>query len=385
MHSRRPEAHSGRHRLAEDNRPVNDVKADVQSIAQSRGKSMAKTLRDFSAAATQAIAAGTSHFRSNPEIGESPLLNFAPMLLIAATLAGAAAALVIVLGFAFLDSPRSAILPLEARLTELARRVQPLESARTALTNRVAAAEAAIAKSASLGNSTFTATQQIEKTLALLPGRNIFSPEKRATELSEFERLENRVLALENKLGLPARREVEMQPAPRAAETSRGETNFPPFDPVNFTPMLVWLAVSFGGLYLLMAKIALPRVETILQSRTHKIRADIADANKLRAQSEEASTALEKLIADAKSKALTLAQETRAKLLAETESQRVALESELNARLAGSEAQIVEMKARAMSHVETIANEAAAAIVQRITGKPADPSAIANAIVALKA
>lgn len=338
---------------------------------------MAKTLRDFSAAATQAIAAGTSHFRSNPEIGESPLLNFAPMLLIAATLAGAAAALVIVLGFAFLDSPRSAILPLEARLTELARRVQPLESARTALTNRVAAAEA---KSAS-----FTATQQIEKTLALLPGRNIFSPEKRATELSEFERLENRVLALENKLGLPARREAEMQPAPRAAETSRGETNFPPFDPVNFTPMLVWLAVSFGGLYLLMAKIALPRVETILQSRTHKIRADIADANKLRAQSEEASTALEKLIADAKSKALTLAQETRAKLLAETESQRVALESELNARLAGSEAQIVEMKARAMSHVETIANEAAAAIVQRITGKPADPSAIANAIVALKA
>jgi F-type H+-transporting ATPase subunit b len=348
MHSRRPEAHSGRPRLAEDNRPVNDVKADLQSIAQSRGKSMVKTLRDFSAAATQAIAAGTSHFRSNPEIGESPLLNFAPMLLIAATLAGAAAA-------------------------------------QTALTNRVAAAEAAIAKSASLGNSTLTATQQIETTLALLPGRNIFSPEKRATELSEFERLENRVLALEEKLGLPARREAEMQPAPRAAETSRGETHFPPFDPVNFTPMLVWLAVSFGGLYLLMAKIALPRVETILQSRTHKIRADIADANKLRAQSEEASAALEKLIADAKSKALTLAQETRAKLLAETESQRVALESELNARLAGSEAQIVEMKARAMSHVETIANEAAAAIVQRITGKPADPSAIANAIVALKA
>jgi F-type H+-transporting ATPase subunit b len=163
-----------------------------------------------------------------------------------------------------------------------------------------------------------------------------------------------------------------------------GESNFPPFDPVNFTPMLVWLTLSFGALYLLMAKIALPRVETILQSRANKIRADIADANKLGAESEEASAALEKLIADAKSKAVMLAQENHAKLLAETESKRVALESELNAMLAGSEAQILEMKARAMSHVETIANEAAAAIVQRITGKPADSSVIAKAIVAFK-
>lgn len=163
------------------------------------------------------------------------------------------------------------------------------------------------------------------------------------------------------------------------------ETNFPPFDPVNFTPMLVWLALSFGALYLLMAKIALPRVHTILQARSHKISADIADANKLRAQAEAASAAHDKLIADAKSEALALAQETRAKLLAETESRRGALEAELNTTLAASEAHIVEMKARAMSNVETIAGEAAAAIVQRITGRPAAQEAIARAIAALKA
>jgi F-type H+-transporting ATPase subunit b len=163
------------------------------------------------------------------------------------------------------------------------------------------------------------------------------------------------------------------------------ETKFPPFDPVNFTPMLVWLALSFGALYLLMAKVALPRVQTILLARAHKISADIADAHKLRAQSEAASAAHDKLIADAKSEALALAQETHAKLLAETESRRDALESELNAKLADSEAHIVETKARAMSNIETIAGEAAAAIVQRITGRPADQAAIATAIAALKA
>ena len=163
-----------------------------------------------------------------------------------------------------------------------------------------------------------------------------------------------------------------------------GESNFPPFDPVNFTPLLVWLALTFGVLYLLMAKIALPRVQSILKARADKISADIADANKLRAKAEEASAALDKVIADAKSEALALAKETHGKLLAETESNRIALESELNARLAASERQVVEMKARAMSNVEAIARDAAAAIVQRLTGKPADTAAISSAIGALR-
>ena len=164
-----------------------------------------------------------------------------------------------------------------------------------------------------------------------------------------------------------------------------GETSFPPFDPVNFTPMLIWLSLSFGLLYLLMAKIALPRVESILHARAHKITKDIGEANAFRVRSEEAAAAHDKTIADAKAKALALAQETQAKLNAETEANRLALEAELNARLAASETQILEMKAKAMGNVEAIGAEAAAAIVQHITGKPADPMAIARAIATSKA
>jgi F-type H+-transporting ATPase subunit b len=164
-----------------------------------------------------------------------------------------------------------------------------------------------------------------------------------------------------------------------------GETSFPPFDPVNFTPMLIWLSLSFGLLYLLMAKIALPRVESILHARTHKITKDIGEANVFRARSEEAAAAHDKTIADAKAKALALAQDTHARLTAETEANRLAQEAELNARLAASETQILEMKAKAMGNVEAIASEAAAAIVQHITGKPADQMAIARAIATSKA
>jgi F-type H+-transporting ATPase subunit b len=169
------------------------------------------------------------------------------------------------------------------------------------------------------------------------------------------------------------------------AGDGHGETSFPPFDPVNFTPMLIWLSLSFGLLYLLMAKIALPRVESILHARAHKITKDIAEANAFRARSEAAAAAHDKTIAEAKAKALALAQQTHARLTAESEANRLTLEAELNARLAASETQILEMKAKAMGNVGAIASEAAAAIVRHITGKPADEEAIARAIATCKA
>jgi F-type H+-transporting ATPase subunit b len=164
-----------------------------------------------------------------------------------------------------------------------------------------------------------------------------------------------------------------------------GETSFPPFDPLNFAPMLIWLSLSFGLFYLLMSKIALPRVESILQARAHKIANDIAEANAFRARSEEAAAAYDKTIANAKAMALALAEETHARLTAESEANRLALEAELTATLAASEMQILEMKAAAMGNVEAIAGEAAAAIVQHITGRPADQEAIATAIVTSRA
>ena len=67
--------------------------------------------------------------------------------------------------------------------------------------------------------------------------------------------------------------------------------------------MLIWLSLSFGLLYLLMSKIALPRVESILHARADKIAKDIGEANAFRARSEEAAAAHDKTIADAKTKA----------------------------------------------------------------------------------
>ena len=93
---------------------------------------------------------------------------------------------------------------------------------------------------------------------------------------------------------------------------------------------------------------------------------------------------IRRTLADARANAQNLAQETHAKLAAEAEIKRHALESELSAKLAIAEKQIEETKTKAMANVGQIAQEATVAILEHITGKPADPAAVADAIAKLK-
>jgi F-type H+-transporting ATPase subunit b len=159
---------------------------------------------------------------------------------------------------------------------------------------------------------------------------------------------------------------------------------FPPFDTTHFGAQLIWLAITFGALYLLMSRIALPRVAAILDNRQSSISGDLDRATAMQKQADEAGKAYEKTLADAKGNAQALAQETNAKLAAESDAKRKALESDLNARIAAAETQIAETKARAMTHVEAIAADAAGAIVKHLTGKTADADTIARAVAAAK-
>ena len=371
---------------------MNDVKARFEAIALAQGKRLADILHKLGEAMSATIAAAKETSRSKPphldfKAAKLVSTNLSPLtwLLVAASCAGAIAALIIVLGFGFLDNTSAAIAPLKEHTTALGKRLDSAESAEAALANRVAATESAIAQSTRLTNSTIAAIQEDPKGVccAECPLTERVSPPAHSSQRS----LERRVAVLEKNQLAPGTALAEINPTSLSTATGSGheETTFPPFDPANFTPLLIWLTLSFGLLYLLMSKIAVPRVENILQTRAHNITKDISAANALRAQAEAAAAAHEKTIADAKAKALALAQETHAKLNAETEAKRIALEAELNAKLAASEEQVLAMKAKAMGHVEAIAGETAAAIVQHITGKPADQGAIAKAITTIKA
>jgi len=160
---------------------------------------------------------------------------------------------------------------------------------------------------------------------------------------------------------------------------------FPPFDSSTFASQLVWLVITFVLLYALMAKVALPRVGSIIAQRQNRIDDDLAQANAFKAQSDTALAAYEKALADARARAQAMASEMRDKQAAEAEASRKKLEDQLNAKLAEAEKVIAGTKQAAMANVRNIAADAARAIVERLIGTvPADSAVVAAVKDALK-
>ena len=159
-----------------------------------------------------------------------------------------------------------------------------------------------------------------------------------------------------------------------------GKAGFPPFQKESFASQLVSFAIAFALLYVIVSKFALPRVGGIIAEREGKIEGDLAQAQKLKDESDEALKAYETELANARAKAQAIGAETREKLNAQAESDRKALEASLAAKLASAEKTIAATRQTAMGNVRSIASDAASAIVQRLTGTAPDSKTVESAV-----
>jgi len=163
-------------------------------------------------------------------------------------------------------------------------------------------------------------------------------------------------------------------------EVPGGKPPFPPFNQETFTSQLVWLAITFVLLYLLMSRLALPRVGGIIEARNGRIEGDLAEAQRLKGETETAMVAYEKTLADARANAQAIAAKTRETLLAEAEERRKTLEAGLHRKLEEAEKSIAATKAAAMGNVRSIATEAASSIVERLIGTAPAEKTVADAV-----
>lgn len=147
----------------------------------------------------------------------------------------------------------------------------------------------------------------------------------------------------------------------------------------TFVPQLVWLVIVFGYLYVMMSRVALPRVATVLEERRDRIADDLDQAEQFKRQTDEAIEAYEKALAEARAKAHEIAQETRDRLHEETERQRLAIEARLAEKIAEAEKQIAATKEAALANVRSVAIDVADAIVAQLLGE-ADRSEAERAV-----
>ncbi|MFT3732303.1 MAG: F0F1 ATP synthase subunit B' [Hyphomicrobium sp.] len=162
--------------------------------------------------------------------------------------------------------------------------------------------------------------------------------------------------------------------AAEAAEEAAQSGGLPQLNPHTFETQLFWLAVTFLGLFFVMAKIALPRIGEVIEERQDRIKRDLDAAARLKGETDKALAEYEKALADARTNASGIAKETREKLAAETEAERHRVDEQIAVKLREADTRIAATKSKAVSAIGDIATDTARAVVEKLIGEnvPAD-------------
>lgn len=159
-----------------------------------------------------------------------------------------------------------------------------------------------------------------------------------------------------------------------------GGGGLPQFDTSVWAGQIVYLLFLFFVLYLLISKVFAPRLRRVMDERASTISNAIATARSVQAEAAGQAAVAKAEVEQARSESRRLAAEAKARIAAEAEARRQAEEAEVNAKIEAAEARIAATRDAAMGNVSTIASETAAAMVERLTGKPASAAEVATAI-----
>lgn len=164
--------------------------------------------------------------------------------------------------------------------------------------------------------------------------------------------------------------------AAAAASHEEKSGGLPQLNPADFSPQLVWLAITFVVLYMILAYVALPRIGEVIEERRDRVQRDLDAAERFKAETDAALAAYEQALSEARQKASNMAKEVRDSLTAETEKERAAVESQLSAKLADAESRIAATKSKALASVDEIAADTASAVVTKLLGEEVSPAEV---------
>jgi F-type H+-transporting ATPase subunit b len=162
------------------------------------------------------------------------------------------------------------------------------------------------------------------------------------------------------------------------------EGGLPQMNPEHFAGQIFWLVLTFGLLFILLSRVTLPRIAGALDERKSRIEGDLAAAEGSKKAASDALAVYEAALAQARGRALSLADENRKRIVGEIEAMKNAADAKAQEAMSQAEARIASERARAEGNIRSAAAEAAASIVERLLGVPVSSDEAARAVDAVK-
>jgi F-type H+-transporting ATPase subunit b len=160
------------------------------------------------------------------------------------------------------------------------------------------------------------------------------------------------------------------------------ETGMPQLDFSLYPNLIFWLLVALIVLYLILSRVAIPRIGSVISERHDAIANDLEQAQLLKRRAAEAEAAYNKALAEAREEAHRISAETRAHIQDELKALTAKADAEIAAKAAESEKRIGEIRESAAQGVEEVARATAIEIVEAlapgVAGRDAVDEAVAN-------
>lgn len=158
------------------------------------------------------------------------------------------------------------------------------------------------------------------------------------------------------------------------------EVGMPQLDFGVFPNLIFWLIISIVILFMVLNRVALPRIRSVLSERNDAISNDLEQAALLKRRSEEAEASYNAALARARDEAHRIAADTKAQINKDLASLMAKADAEIAAKSAESEARIREIRDSAARSVEEVARATTADIVAAFLPGAADAEAVDQAI-----
>ncbi len=169
------------------------------------------------------------------------------------------------------------------------------------------------------------------------------------------------------------------QGAAEAAGNGGEAVGMPQLDFSTFGNQIFWLVVTLVAIYIVLSRVALPRIAAVLAERQGTITNDLAAAEELKLQAVKAEEAYNQALAEARAEANRIVADAKVEIKADLDVAIAKADAQIAAKSAESEKAIAEIRASAMDSIKVVAKDTAKEIVAALGGK-ADAKAITSAV-----
>jgi len=172
--------------------------------------------------------------------------------------------------------------------------------------------------------------------------------------------------------------------ATEAAATAGAQAEkagMPQLDFSTWPNQIFWLAVTLVAIYLILTRVALPRIGTVLAERAGTISNDLSAAEELKQKAVAAEKAYNDALTRARTEAARIVAETKADIQKDLNLAIAKADAEIAAKSAQSELRIAEIQAGATDAIAEVARDTAAELVVALGGS-VDAEAVASALSA---